>query len=270
MLTAVNQNTFKNLQLNEGVFIKQAYNGTTLSESDIISATRGGGTVNIVPVLRTRQIDGVHENTRGARVIDSYNVTAAFTILEMTKENLVLALLGADYNDTTKKITPRHRIKETDYKNIYWLGELSDGKMVQITFKNAINTNGLNLTVSEKNEGTLALNISANYDVSSLDTPPFEITYFDSPIQVLASPTNLALDSGTLSWLGVLNSTGYVINISKNDVALEPIDVGINEEYDISAEISGVGDYSITVIAKGDGVDYADSLPSAALQEIVD
>lgn len=180
MLRGVNSNTFKNLQLGEGAFLKSAYDGTTLSNDQILSATRGGATITIAPVYRTRQIDGVPSNTKEAKAVDSVNVNASFTALEVTPELMKKVLGVADYDDTTNKITLRHEIKSTDFEDLYWVGDVSDGRRVQITFKNAFNENGLVLRTQTNNEGELSVNISGNYSVADLDTPPVEIEYFDA------------------------------------------------------------------------------------------
>lgn len=177
MLRGVNEQTFQKLQLGEGAFLKTKYEGT-LSPDQIISATRGGGTLAITPVWRTRTIDGIHPNTAEARTIDYYTATAGFTAVEITGENFARAIGAADYSSDTKRVTARHEVKTEDFNDIYWLGTLSGtDTAVQITFKNAINTSGLSLTVREKNEGELALTFEANYSVNSLDTPPVEIEF---------------------------------------------------------------------------------------------
>ena len=175
MIKGVNESTFQKLQLGEGAFLKNKYNGTFVDE-DVISATRGGGSIAITPVWRTRVIDGVHSNTAEARVVDNVTATANFTAVEITGENFVRAIGCADYADN--KVTLRHEVKITDFQPIYWVGTLAgENKAVQITFLNAINTSGLSLTVREKNEGEFALTFEANYSVNDLDTPPVEIEF---------------------------------------------------------------------------------------------
>ena len=40
-----------------------------------------------------------------------------------------------------------------------------------------LSVNGLNLTVSDKNEAVIPVTLTAHYALSDLDTPPFEIVY---------------------------------------------------------------------------------------------
>lgn len=179
MLRGVTEKTFQNLQLNEGAFLKSEYNGTSLTADQILSATRGGATLTIAPVYRTRNIDGVPANTKEAKTIDSVNVSASFVALEITPELLKRALGGADLTGNVLK--PRHTIATTDFADLYWVGDVSDGRRVQITFKNAFNENGLTLRTQQNNEGELSMNFTGNYSVATLDTPPVEIKFFDAP-----------------------------------------------------------------------------------------
>ena len=177
MIRGVTQQTFKNLQLGEGAFLKTKYTGT-LSPEMILSATRNGATISIVPRYRTRVIDGVPENTKEAKAVDSVAVNASFVALEVTPELLKKALEVADLSGNT--ISVRHDVKDEDFADLYWIGEISDGGKVQITFKNAFNENGLSLRTAQNNEGELSMNFSGNYSVTDLDTPPVEIEFLDA------------------------------------------------------------------------------------------
>lgn len=185
MLRGVTEKTFNNLQLNEGAFLKSKYMGTE-SKADlnakVLSATRGGATLNITPVLRTRTIDGVPANTAEARTIDSYTATASFVALEVTPELLKIAGAGADYTEAAKKLSFRHTLKTEDFGDLYWVGTISDGRSIQISFKSALNTSGISLKTAEKNEGELSMTFEANYSVADLDTPPVEVEFLDAPV----------------------------------------------------------------------------------------
>lgn len=177
MIRGVTQQTFQKLQLGEGAFLKTKYTGT-LSDDMILSATRGGSTITIAPRYRTRVVDGVPENTKGAKAVDSVAVNASFVALEATPEFIKRALEVADLSDN--KITMRHKVEDADYADLYWIGEISDGRKAQITFKNAFNENGLSLRAQQNNEGELSVNFSGNYSLNDLDTPPVEIEFLNA------------------------------------------------------------------------------------------
>ena len=182
MITGASAKTFNNLQLGEGAFLSTKYVDSLISEN-IISATRGGASITITPQYRSRVIDGIHDNTLEAKVIDYVMVKATFIALEITPSLLAKAIGGADYNETTGVITPRHSLSSADFTSVYWIGELSDGKKVQIIFNNVLNTNGMTLKTASKGEGELSLEFTAHYSVESLDTPPVSIEYIEVPAE---------------------------------------------------------------------------------------
>lgn len=175
MLTGLNASTAQNIQLGAGAILKTKYvAGTTLSADNILSATNGGMTIAIVPEYFTPSIDGNFDNVMGTgKTVTRYTATLTFTAVEADAEVLAKALGCADV--TGNVITGRHRIKDTDYADIYAIGEKGDGSIIQFTLKNAMNTSGLSLATANNGNGGISFSISANYDVNDLDNPPFEI-----------------------------------------------------------------------------------------------
>lgn len=177
MITGLNAGTAQNLQLGAGAILKSAYVGaSSLSASNILSATNGGMTFSAVPTYFTPTVDGIFDNVKGAgRTITNWAVTLTFTAVEADAEVLLRALGCADQDGTTGVITGRHTIKATDYADLYAIAEKGDGSIIQITIKNALNTNGLSLQTVNNGNGGISFTISGNYDIAALDTPPFEI-----------------------------------------------------------------------------------------------
>lgn len=175
MITGLNSSTAQNLQLGAGAILKSKYTtGTTLSADNILSATNGGITFTAVPQWFTPTVDGLYSNVKGAgKRITNWIVTLSFTAVEADAEVLAKALGCADV--TGNVITGRHTIDAGDYADLYAIGEKGDGSVIQITLKNAMNTNGLSLTTANNGNGGIAFTIEANYDITDLDTPPFEI-----------------------------------------------------------------------------------------------
>lgn len=176
MLTGLNANTATNLQLGAGVILKSKYTtGDTISASDILSATNGGITFSAVPEFFTPTVDGMFDNIKGAgKAITRWTVTLSFTAVETDAEVLLKALGCADA-DSNGVITGRHTISSSDYADLYVLAEKGDNTVIQITIKNAMNTSGLSLATANNGNGGISFTISGNYDISDLETPPFEI-----------------------------------------------------------------------------------------------
>jgi hypothetical protein len=51
----------------------------------------------------------------------------AFTSLGTSTANIRLALGAADIDATSGKITPRRDLKQTDFSDIWWVGDRADG-----------------------------------------------------------------------------------------------------------------------------------------------
>ena len=201
--TALNANTFKNLQLNAGVIIKD-YDFTSITDSTamktqiagiiagtvtgkgtVIGATRGGGTFNVTRETRTPEIDGMRYGFVGSDFVDSMDAYLSTTLVEVTPENIT-TLLATGTATTSGKITTIEvatAIGEGDYlDNICWVGDIADGRLVVIELENAINTADFTLTFTDKGEGTLNAEFHARQaSVEDYDEAPFKVYFFAKP-----------------------------------------------------------------------------------------
>lgn len=191
-ITGVTSGTAKHLQLDAGAFFKNfdpATDTFASAFSKLIGATAGGGSFAAVPTIRRIEVDGLKGATKGYEALDEWQVTLTANVKEITVDSMSLALATATSADTKSpssvtsnnytKITASNEIADTDYlTNVTWVGRLSGSQTpIIIVVKNALCTNGLTLTTADKSEGVIALTLTGHYDVSDLDTPPFEIYY---------------------------------------------------------------------------------------------
>lgn len=189
MIRGITASTKENLLLGAGAFYKNFIVGTdtptnTTGKAKLLGATDGGGTFAAVPAVRQVTVDGAPGPIIGLETNDGYAVTMTANVKEATVKNMSLALGMVTVDTATTgqtKIVGNVDIKDADYAdNITWCGSLSNGDFVYIVLKNALSTNGLNLTFTDKNEGTIPLTITGHYDIDDLDTPPFEIYYIEN------------------------------------------------------------------------------------------
>lgn len=178
--TGLTDRTIVNLQLNAGVLLTKYTKGTDIEEDDIIGATRGGGSFTAVPTVHQAAIDGAPTYTKGLERVDDWVITLNATMVELNDDAISRALgvgvvkTGGDTADTV--FTVKRTVNDADYKDLYWVGDLSNGQNVVIKIKNALNTSGLNLTFSDRGEGTYALALIGHFTTEDLDTAPFELT----------------------------------------------------------------------------------------------
>lgn len=181
--TGLTERTIVNLQLNAGVLLTAYTKGTDIEEDDIIGATRGGGSFTAVPTIHQAAVDGAPTYTKGLERVDDWVITLNATMVELNDEAVSRALgVGVVKTETgsgtTKDttFTVKRTVNDADYKDLYWVGDLSNGQNVVIKIKNALNTGGLNLTFSDRGEGTYTLALIGHFTTDDLDTAPFELT----------------------------------------------------------------------------------------------
>ena len=181
--TGLTDRTIVNLQLNAGVLLTSYTKGVDIEEDDIIGATRGGGSFTAVPTVHQAAVDGAPTYTKGLERVDDWVITLNATMVEVNDDAISRALgVGVVKTETgsgtTKDttFTVKRTVNDADYKDLYWVGDLSNGQNVVIKIKNALNTSGLNLTFSDRGEGTYALALIGHFTVNDLDTAPFELT----------------------------------------------------------------------------------------------
>lgn len=168
---------FKNFDVTADTF------DTAVADGKLIGATKGGGEFSAVPTIRQIEVDGVAGRAKGLEVIDAWDIYLKANVLEI-KEDTIQTGLAASSVDTTSNtdydvITASNNLEVSDYiDNITWVGTLSGSdKPVIIQIYNALNTEGLKFSTTDKNEATIALSFYAHYTQTDLDTPPFKIYY---------------------------------------------------------------------------------------------
>lgn len=198
MLTGLRPETFENLQLNAGVFLKN-FNHSDIADvdaletavlaaleagTDILGATIGGGTFQATPETRSIEVDGMRYQFKGSTIVDSWNIRLTGTMKEITPENFKDALISADITDNGAKKVVRVRtdIEDGDYiPTLCWVGDTSKGAVL-IELSNALNTTGANFTFTDKGEGTLPFEFVAHQaSLQDSQYAPFQIVFFGEP-----------------------------------------------------------------------------------------
>jgi len=198
LTSPIRQETYERLQLNAGIFLKNfTYDSITDADAlktaiaaaitagtDILGATRGGGTFNVTRETREPEVDGKRYRFIGGTFVDSVDAYMTTTLIEASPDNFVLALGSATKTTSGKKttITMHTAIQDSDYlTNLCWVGDIADGRLVLIKLANALNTADFTFTFTDKGEGTYSVEFHAHQgDVLAYDNAPFEIVYFDT------------------------------------------------------------------------------------------
>ena len=178
--TVIPQDTFSGLQLDAGVLLKKFTPATPAApaDEDIICATTGGINATCVPTYSDlgEDVDNCPVNMKELKHLDSWECKLSFTSLGMSANAIKLALGAADIGDTSasKKdtITPRRDLKQTDFTDLWWVGDRADGGCVAIQIKNALSTGGFSLQTTKNGKGQLSVELTGHVSVSDQNTMP--------------------------------------------------------------------------------------------------
>lgn len=173
----ISQEAFKSFQTDAGVLLKN-FDPTNpaLVDEDIICATTGGINPTCVPEFKDNgeDVDNCPNGMMELMEIVRWNTGLGFTALNITKESIRMTLGAADIDADSGKIVPRMELKNTDFSDIWWVGDLSDGGLVAIRLKNALSTSGLTLQTTKDGKGQLSVTLSGHYSIKEQDTVPME------------------------------------------------------------------------------------------------
>ena len=115
--------------------------------------------------------------------MDSVDAQLTGTLVEIIPQRFAKILATGEAATVGQKTTIKMHtaIQDTDYlTNLVWVGDMSDGRLVLIALKNALNNNGMTLTFSDKGEGTIPFEFHAYQDsVEDYDYAPFEVIFLD-------------------------------------------------------------------------------------------
>ena len=174
--TIIPQNTFDALQTDAGILLKR-FNpaNPNVQDADIICATTGGVNPSCVPTYSDfgEDVDNVPTNMKEFKHLDGWECKISTTALGTSPELIKLALGCADIDNVDNtKIKPRANIAQTDFSDIWWVGDKANGGFVAIQLKNALSTGGFSLQTSKNGKGTVSLEITGHVSVSAQSEVP--------------------------------------------------------------------------------------------------
>ena len=183
--TKIPETTFKNIQLNAGVLLS-AFNpeSATVADESIIGATTGGVNFTATPTFSDygEDIDNCPKNMKELKKLEYWDVKASGTFVTMTTATAKSLIAAADIGSSdTTKVTPRNDIAQSDFDDIWIVGDYSDkngdtnGGFIAIHMMNALSTGGFQIKTADKAKGQFAFEYTAHYSMSAQDTVPFEV-----------------------------------------------------------------------------------------------
>lgn len=183
--TKIPETTFSEIQLNAGVLLADFTTADgSFKLTDIIGATTGG--VSFADAMTFtdfgEDIDNCPANMKELKQLDTHEVTMRGTFVTVTAETVKTLIGVADIasGDTTK-VVPRNDLLDTDFTDIWWVGDYSDkngetkGGYVAIHLRNALNTGGFQIQSTDSGKGQFAFSFMGHYSMAAQDTVPYEV-----------------------------------------------------------------------------------------------
>lgn len=176
--TVIPQDTFDQLQTDAGILLRTFTPATpTVSDEAIICATTGGIQVSCVPTYSDygEDIDNVPNNMKELKHLDGWECTITTTCLGTNPALIKLALGAADIDGTdATKIVPRRDLAQTDFADLWWVGDRADGGFVAVKLLNALSTGGFSLQTTKNGKGQISLTITGHVSINNQSVMPME------------------------------------------------------------------------------------------------
>lgn len=178
--TQVPQDTFKNIQINAGIMASE-FTPATGAVTGLMGATTGGFRFASNPTYEDfgSDVDNVPPNTKQLKRVRYYDPAASGNFVTVT-DSLAKQLNGAGAL-ASNKITPSHNLVDTDFEDVWIIGDYSDKNTgdtagyVAIHIINALNTAGFQWQTTKDGKGQFAFDFHGHYDLENIDVVPFEI-----------------------------------------------------------------------------------------------
>ncbi len=177
MFTVIPTNAFDALQMDAGVLLKtfNPASPAAPADADIICATTGGINPSCVATYSDfgEDVDNVPNNMKEFKHLDGWDCKISTTGLGTSPELIKLALGAADIDGTnTAMINPRRDLEQTDFSDIWWVGDKANGGFVAIQLKNALSTGGFSLQTTKNGKGQVSIELTGHVSINAQSEVP--------------------------------------------------------------------------------------------------
>lgn len=182
--TVIPQDTFEDMQMDAGVLLKSfdPENVTTPADADIVTATTGGIQIQCVPTYSDlgEDVDNCPNNTKELKHLDGWDCRISTTALGTSAESIKLSLGAADITSASNKITPRASLNQSDFTDLWWVGDKAGGGLVACKLINALSTGGFSLQTTKNGKGQTTLELTGHVSINAQTTMPMEFYSIDA------------------------------------------------------------------------------------------
>lgn len=182
--TQIPANTFKEIQLNAGVLCS-AFDpvAAKVTEGSIFGATSGGVNFTATPSFTDfgEDIDNCPANMKEFKKLDSVEAKMTGTYVTVNTALGKQLAAAADVDASTGKITPRSELKDSDFADVWFVGDYSDvndeenGGFIAIRLIDALSTGGFQIQTTTKAKGQFAFEYTGHYSMEDPTKVPYEL-----------------------------------------------------------------------------------------------
>ena len=181
--TQLPTNMAQSIQLNAGILVSE-FVPATGTVTGILGATSGGISFEAAPEYTDfgEDIDNCPKGTKELMVLDTWTATMSGTFVTVSTELAKILTAAADIDSTdTTKIVPRADILQTDFDDVWWVGDYSDktgatnGGFVAVHLLNSLSTGGFKIQSEDKSKGQFEFEFTGHYSIADPTLVPFEL-----------------------------------------------------------------------------------------------
>lgn len=202
--TVIANDAFDALQVDAGVILTN-FDVTnpykTPTSEEILATTTGGVNPTCTPTFSDygEDVDNVPNNMMEFKHLDGWEAAMAFSSIKFNADNTKWALGAAETQllaNGITKITPRRDVLQTDFKDLWWVGDKANGGAYAIKLLNALSTGGLNIQSSKNGKGTNQITVTGHVSINHQDVMPMEI-YDIPPLEATYYTVTFDSDGGS-------------------------------------------------------------------------
>lgn len=174
--TVIPESTFEELQMDAGILLT-AFDpdDPVVSDAAIVCATTGGINASCTAEYSDlgEDVDNCPVNMKELKHLDSWTCVMSFTSLGTSPRSIKLALGAADIDsDDATKIVPRMDLEQSDFTDIWWVGDRADGGLVAIQLKNALSTSGFSIQTTKNGKGQVSVELTGHVSINAQKEVP--------------------------------------------------------------------------------------------------
>ena len=183
--TKIPSDAFQKLQINAGILTTDFTPSTgEIGAAGQIGATTGGVNFTATPTFTDfgEDIDNCPKNMKELKRQDMVEakMSGTFVNADTKTAKMLCGAADIDTSDTTK-VVPRTDLKDSDFTDLWLVGDYSDkngaknGGFIAIHMLDALSTGGFQLKTADKAKGQFAFEFTEHYSIAEQDKVPYEI-----------------------------------------------------------------------------------------------